>query len=165
MKALDFRNDVLPLKDKIFRLALRITLNRAEAEDITQETLIRVWQQRDEWHQIENIEAYSLTIARRLGIDHVRKGKEEGLGERDDVACAPETLPDAQLEKRQRMEIVQRIINTLPETWRTIMTLRDIEGYRYEEIAQMTDLTETQVKVYLHRARSRVKQALTTQIP
>ena len=57
MKTMDFRTDVLPLKDKIFRLALRITLDRQEAEDITQETLIKVWEKRDEWHQIQNMEA------------------------------------------------------------------------------------------------------------
>ena len=73
MKEISFRNDVLPLKDKLFRLALRITLNREEAEDIVQDTLIKVWNSRDKWQQIDSIEAYSLTIARNLSLDRIKK--------------------------------------------------------------------------------------------
>lgn len=69
MQELSFRNDILPLKDKLFRLALRITFDRAEAEDVVQETLIRVWNKRDEWSQFGSIEVYCLTVARNLAID------------------------------------------------------------------------------------------------
>ena len=58
MREISFRNDILPLKDKLYRLALRITLNSAEAEDVVQDTMIRVWNKRDEWPQFESIEAY-----------------------------------------------------------------------------------------------------------
>ena len=73
MKEISFRNDVLPLKDKLFRLALRITLNREEAEDIVQDTLIKVWNSRDRWQQLDSIEAYSLTVARNLSLDRIKK--------------------------------------------------------------------------------------------
>ena len=69
MQEISFRNDILPLKDKLFRLALRITLDRAEAEDVVQDTMIRVWNKRDEWSQFESVEAYCLTVARNLAID------------------------------------------------------------------------------------------------
>lgn len=69
MQEISFRDDILPLKDKLFRLALRITFNRAEAEDVVQETLIRVWNKRDEWTQFGSVEAYCLTVARNLAID------------------------------------------------------------------------------------------------
>ncbi len=72
MQEISFRNDILPLKDKLFRLALRITLDRAEAEDVVQETLIRVWNKRDEWSQFESVEAYCLTVAKNLAIDRSR---------------------------------------------------------------------------------------------
>ena len=72
MKEISFRNDVLPLKNKLFRLALRITLNREEAEDVVQDTLMKVWNSRDKWQQLESIEAYSLTIARNLSLDRIR---------------------------------------------------------------------------------------------
>ena len=66
MKNISFRNDVLPLKNTLYRLALRITLDSADAEDIVQETLIKVWNRRAQWEEIENIEAFCLTICRNL---------------------------------------------------------------------------------------------------
>ena len=73
MKEITFRNDVLPLKNELYRLALRITMNREEAEDIVQETLIKVWNRRNEWENIESIEAYSLTVCRNLALDAIKK--------------------------------------------------------------------------------------------
>ena len=73
MKTISFRNDILPLKNELYRLALRITLNNAEAEDIVQDTLIKVWNARERWNEIDSIEAYSLTIARNLSLDRIRK--------------------------------------------------------------------------------------------
>lgn len=159
-KITDFRANVLPMKDKLFRLAQRITLDRQEAEDITQETLIRIWEQRDLWHQIENMEAYALTICRRLALDYVKKVQLKAEKERD-VAEYQRSMADDNNEGDDRMEAVRTLMDQLPEVQRTVMLLRDIEGYRYDEIADMTSLTETQVKVYLHRARTRVKEALT----
>ena len=73
MQEISFRNDILPLKDKLFRLALRITLDRAEAEDVVQDTMIRVWNKREEWSQFESIEAYCLVVTRNLAIDRSKK--------------------------------------------------------------------------------------------
>ena len=75
MKEISFRNDILPLKDKLYRLALRITLDSAEAEDIVQDTMIRVWNKRDEWAQFNSIEAFCLTVARNLAIDRSQKSE------------------------------------------------------------------------------------------
>lgn len=166
MRAIDFHNDVLPLKDKVFRLALRITMDRVEAEDITQETLVRAWERRGEWSEIENMEAWVLTIARRLALDQIQHSKMQSEKEAQivnyqlSVVNSPAS-PDEQLDQRQRVEAVRRLINQLPEVQRTIIELRDIEGLRYDEIANITELSETQVKVYLHRARKKIKENLT----
>ena len=71
MKNISFKNDVLPLKNQLYRLALRITLDSAEAEDIVQETLIKVWNKRDSWDEIESIEAFSFTICRNIALDSI----------------------------------------------------------------------------------------------
>ena len=71
MNQIDFRQDLLPLKDKIYRLALRITLNRQEAEDLTQDTLLRAWDKRVELCAVQSLEAYCLTIVRRLALDRL----------------------------------------------------------------------------------------------
>ena len=73
MKQIDFRNDILPLKDVLYRLALRITLDSAEAEDIVQETMLKLWNRRDRWDEIDSIEAFAMTICRNLALDHQKR--------------------------------------------------------------------------------------------
>lgn len=158
MKEISFRDDILPLKDKLFRLALRITLDRADAEDIVQETLIRMWNKRDEWSQMESIEAYALTICRNLALDLTSKASRQNvvLDESRDESPTERT-PLEELDARQRLEIVKKLIDELPEIQRTIMVLRDVEGKSYKEIAEIIDISEEKVKVYLFRARQKVK--------
>ena len=165
MEKIRFHNDILPLKDKIFRLALRITLRREVAEDITQETLVRVWERRGEWDTIENMEVYCLTIGRRLAIDHLRQRQQqtEREGEITDYhlsAASTDRMADEVLDQKQRVAQVMELIEQLPEMQRTIIEMRDIEGLKYDEIAQVTGLNETQVKVYLHRARKKIRESL-----
>ena len=159
MQEISFRNDILPLKDKLFRLALRITLDRAEAEDVVQDTMIRVWNKRDEWQQFESVEAYCLIVAKNLAIDRSQKKDAQN------VELSPEMAEEAdtsglydRLVNNERMKIIHRLIDELPEKQRLIMQLRDIEGESYKDIAKVLQLTEEQVKVNLFRARQKVKQ-------
>lgn len=159
MQKIDFRNDILPLKDKLFRFALRITFDRAEAEDIVQETMIRVWNKRDEWDGLESVEAYCLTVARNLAIDRSEKKDSQTV----ELTSEAEQTPDAsspydRLVNKERLKLVHRLVSELPEKQRLIMQLRDVEGKSYKEIAVALHLTEEQVKVNLFRARQKVKQ-------
>lgn len=159
MQELSFRNDILPLKDKLFRLALRITFDRAEAEDVVQETLIRVWNKRDEWPQFGSIEAYCLTVAKNLAIDRSERKDAHTLEltpDMEQVFDAPS--PYESLVNKERMALIHRLMNELPEKQRLVMQLRDVEGQSYKEIAAVLNLTEEQVKVNLFRARQKVKQ-------
>ena len=158
MKEISFRNDILPLKDKLYRLALRITLDSAEAEDIVQDTMIRVWNKRDEWAQFNSIEAFCLTVARNLAIDRSQKSEAQNIElttERQEMSDG--STPERQLERSEQMDLVRKLINELPEKQRTIIQLRDIEEKSYKEIADVMQLTEDQVKVTLFRARQRIK--------
>ncbi len=161
MKEISFRNDVLPLKNKLFRLALRITLNREEAEDIVQDTLIKVWNARDKWQELESIEAYSLTIAHNLSLDRVKKmdNQNDSLEEQTvDRLDESTSTPSEQMIQKDKLHIVRNIIDELPEKQRTCLQLRDIEGKTYKEIASVLDITEDQVKVNIFRARQTVRQ-------
>ena len=160
MKKISFRNDVLPLKNELFRLALRITLNRVEAEDIVQDTLIKVWDRRFEWESIDSIEAFSLTVCRNLSLDRLRK-KENSNDSLEDVNIAEPVAssnPQDRMIQEDRVSLVRQIIDSLPEKQRSCMQLRDFEGKSYKEIAQALDITEEQVKVNIFRARQMVKQ-------
>lgn len=158
MQEISFRDDILPLKDKLFRLALRITFNRAEAEDIVQDALIKVWSKREEWAQLESIEAYCLTVVRNLAIDWRQKKEAQNLELTPETQEMPDALtPESQMERNEQFRLVHRLINELPEKQRTIVQLRDIEGKSYREIADVLGVTEEQVKVNLFRARQRIK--------
>ena len=159
MQEISFRNDILPLKDKLFRLALRITLDRAEAEDVVQDTMIRVWNKRDEWQQFESVEAYCLIVAKNLAIDRSQKKDDQNVELTPEMAEEADTSgPYDRLVNNERMKIIHRLIDELPEKQRLIMQLRDIEGESYKDIAKVLQLTEEQVKVNLFRARQKVKQ-------
>ena len=159
MQEISFRDDILPLKDKLFRLALRITFDRAEAEDVVQDTMIREWNKREEWTQFGSIEAYCLTVAKNLAIDRSQKKEAQNVELTPEMEEESEASgPYDQLINKERMSIIHRLINELPEKQRLIMQLRDIEGESYKEIAKILNLTEEQVKVNLFRARQKVKQ-------
>lgn len=162
MQANDFRHDILPLKDKLFRLALRITLNRAEAEDVVQDTMIRVWDRRDDWHEMDSVEAYCLTVCRNLAIDRsqLKEKQNETLSEAD-VNRPDASDPYALCVRNEQMALIHRLINGLPEKQRTVVQLRDIEGKSYKEIADILQMSEEQVKVNLFRARQKIKQQYT----
>jgi len=161
MKNISFRTAVLPMSDRLFRLALRITMNRAEAEDVVQDTLLKVWEHRSEWEQIDNLEAFAMATCRNRALDIVKRA---GRNTKSlDVVDNRQLTTDnglQSLEAREELSLVRRLMDDLPEVQRTIMLLRDIEGKTYQEIAQVLGISETQVKVYLHRARTKVRLEL-----
>jgi RNA polymerase sigma-70 factor (ECF subfamily) len=159
MKKISFRNDVLPLKNQLYRLALRITLDSTEAEDIVQETLIKVWDKREAWDSIDSIEAFSLTICRNLALDHIKRQDHQNDSLDDSADNRPDqsSNPDEQMIQRDRINLVKRLVDQLPEKQRSCMQLRDFEGKSYKEIAQVLGITEEQVKVNIFRARQTVK--------
>lgn len=160
MPEVSFRNHILPLKNKLFRLALCITRDRAEAEDVVQETLIRVWDKRAEWQQMQSIEAYCLTVARNLAIDRSQLMETQHVELTAEMEQTPDMAitPYEGLVHKERMALLHRLMNELPEKQRLIIHLRDVEGKSYKEIAEVLQVTEEQVKVNLFRARQKVKQ-------
>lgn len=160
MKNISFRNDVLPLKDALYRLALRITLSHEEAEDIVQDTLIKVWDKRESWNEIESIEAYSITICRNLALDRIKKhdNLNDSLEEKQTESPDTSSTPFEDTLQQDRIELVRNLVNALPEKQRSCMQLRDFEGKPYKEIANILGISEEQVKVNIFRARQTVKE-------
>jgi RNA polymerase sigma-70 factor (ECF subfamily) len=160
MKKISFRNDVLPLKNQLYRLALRITLNSAEAEDIVQETMIKVWNNRETWEEIESIEAFCYTICRNLSLDSLKKHDNQNSQLDSTGGDAPDSAynPYEDIIHKDRMNVVKKIVDELPEKQRFCMQLRDFEGKAYKDIANVLEITEEQVKVNIYRARQAVKQ-------
>lgn len=162
MKTIDFRHELLPLKDKMFRLALRITLNRAEAEDVTQDILLRVWEQRESLGELRSLEAYVLTAVRNLALDRVAKTDNANVSfddvQTDAFDSAPR--PDEDMEQQESLKRVREIMSGLPEAQRTALQLREIEGHSYRETADIMNVSEANVKVLIFRARQAVKNKI-----
>lgn len=160
MKEISFRNDVLPMKNELFRLALRITLDRAEAEDVVQDTLIKVWDKRDSWTTIDNIEAFAMTVCRNLALDRTRSRANNNVSLDIEGTQEPmtQTTPYDRMVQQDNLRMVGQIVDSLPEKQRSCIQLRDFEGKAYKEIAAVLDITEEQVKVNIFRARQTIKQ-------
>ena len=138
MKKISFAADILPMKNLLYRLALRITMNREEAEDIVQDTLIKVWNKRDDWDNIESIEAFSLTICRNLALDRMKKAENQNASlEQENVDSADRARSPLELmEQRDRVETVRRLVNSLPEKQRLVFVAR---FYKHEPFVLEAD--------------------------
>ena len=158
MREISFRNDILPLKDKLYRLALRITLNSAEAEDVVQDTMIRVWNKRDEWPNFESIEAYCLTVARNLAIDECRKSTkfteldEEQLEQPDNMVKS--------LENKDTALQIHLILHELDEPYKEVFQLRIFGELPFSQIGMIFGKTENWARVTYHRARLKIKERM-----
>lgn len=159
MKAIDFRRDLLPLKDMIYRLGLRLTGRTQEAEDLTQDTLVKVWNLRDRLGEVESLEAYCLTVCRRMALDRLARKEQSNLSLDESLHDTLDTdrTPEEQVAYDDRLEKVKQLFNALPERLKTAIQLRDIEGLTYKEAALVMETTEDNFKVILHRARKTVK--------
>ena len=116
MQEISFRNDILPLKDKLFRLALRITLDRAEAEDVVQDTMIRVWNKRDEWSQFWIGRSLLFDSGKDLAIDRSQKKEAQNVELTPEMEEEPDAnSPYDQMIHDERMNIINRLVNELPE--------------------------------------------------
>ena len=167
MKKISFQTDILPLKNQLYRLALRITLNPAEAEDVVQETMLKVWNRRQQWEQIDSIEAFCLTICRNLALDKSRLMANRLWSEATPADEPPDPSyaanPEEQAVRHDQVSRVRQLISQLPEKQRTAMELRDIEGKSYKDIAAIMAITEEQVKVSIFRGRQSIKKTFKKQ--
>lgn len=157
---ISFQHDVLPLKNQLYRLALRITLDSAEAEDIVQETLIKVWNKRGDWGKIDSMEAFCFTICRNMALDSIKRrgSHNESLDTMPTDHADSAVSPSQHTIERDQVRIVRGIVDSLPEKQRSCIQLRDFEGKTYKDIAKILGITEEQVKVNIFRARQTVKQ-------
>ena len=138
-----------------------IVRDAAETEDIVQDTLIRVWNRRDSWDTIENIEAFALTVCRNMALDRLRLHENQNASLDDTPVDSNPTAtanPYEHTVQREKVQIVRQLIDALPEKQRACMQLRDIEGKTYKEIGTVLGITEEQVKVNIFRARQTIKQ-------
>jgi RNA polymerase sigma-70 factor (ECF subfamily) len=160
-----FQQEIYPIRNKLYRFALRITGCVHDAEDVVQEVLEKVWKTPQEQSElVRNWEAWCMTLTRNRSLDKSRSNSLRRTSDLDGVAEHEGHFitPEARAEQMDMASLVKRRMEDLPEKQRLVMHLRDIEGLTYDEIAQTLDITLDQVKTNLHRARKSIRAFLLT---
>ena len=153
-------------KDRVFRFAYCFLGDRAEAEDVTQEVLVRLWRSHAKVDG-SRLGAWLMRVTRNLCIDAVRaRTRERALmaGERAlraiEASPAAARQPESAVELSELAERVKRALEVLAEPYRTVVVLREIQGMSYDELSEALGMPLNTIKVYLHRARRRLRDEL-----
>ena len=155
----EFIKIVNPFKDKIFRLAKRLLVSTEEAEDATQEVLIKLWT-KNNLTTLNSVEAMAITITKNHCLDILKSKRASNLTIAHNNYVANEASLQQKIEDKDNLNWVEKIINTLPEQQKIILQLREIEQYDYDKIAQLLDMNETAIRVALSRARKTIREAM-----
>jgi RNA polymerase sigma factor (sigma-70 family) len=147
----EYNTCVANFSDGVYRFILKNLRHQADAEDVVQTSFERLWINHTSV-SFEKAKSYLFTIAYRCMIDLIRKAKRIEY---------PEQLPEQEVlnmgENYAVKELLEKGLKELSEIQRSVILLRDYEGYSYEEIGKITELKESQVKVYIFRARQKLK--------
>ena len=161
MQASDFKQLFLPCHRKLFSVAYRLMSNAQAAEDMVQETFLNSWMQRDKMEKVDNPEAYSITVLRRIFYDKMRAGHlQEVDKDVGSLQVSSSQNISKQLEEADEYQRVRQLITHLPEPQARIMLMRDIEDRSFEEISTETGLTEVNIRSILSRARKKIREQI-----
>ena len=150
----EYNECVTEFSDNVYRFILKNLKHEEDARDVVQTAFEKLWRNRTEVNPGKS-KSYLFTIAYHQMIDHLRKNKRVLLRESFSEEAGISSRPASNLKR-----ILEEALGRLNETQRSLVMLKDYEGYSYEEIGQITGLHESQVKVYLHRARIHLKNYL-----
>lgn len=157
-----FKKEIWPVRHKLYRFALRIVQNAAEAEDVVQEVMARLWRGRERWAEIDDLEAWCMRLTRNMAIDHLRSRQRRRTEPADGLTplAAPDRSPLERAEQRDVIGQLRQLVENLPINQRLVWHLREIEQLTYQEIGERLQMPMTQVKINLFRARNKLKEAL-----
>jgi RNA polymerase sigma-70 factor (ECF subfamily) len=156
----EFMQIVTPFKDKLYRLAKRLLISSEEAEDATQEILLKLWAGKSKMEHYKNVEAFAMTMTKNFCLDRLKSRQSGNLKLVHSNYADNQSSLQKQVEARDSVGWVERIMDELPEQQRMILQLRDVESYEYEEIEELLDMKPTAVRVALSRARKAVREKL-----
>ncbi len=161
MNQAEFIKTISPFKDKVFRLARRLLVSTEEAEDATQEVLVKLWNNREKLPGYKSVEALAMTMTKNYCLDRLKSKQAGEMRIVHSNYSSHDVGLQQQAEDRDTWGWAEKIMAQLPEQQRLIMQMRDIEQYEFEEIAKIMDMNETAVRVALSRARKTLREELT----
>ncbi len=157
----EFITIVSPFKDKLFRLAKRLLVSNEEAEDATQEVLVKLWIRNETLIELKSIEAMAMTMTKNYCLDQLKAKRSNNMTIVHNNYTSNEASLQQKIEDVDSLNWVEKIINDLPEQQKLIIQMRDIEQYEFEQIAKILDMNEATIRVALSRARKTIRQIMT----
>lgn len=160
MKQQAFLNIIDPVKDKMYRLALRLLTSKEAAEDATQEVIMKLWDRKEKIKDYANVEAFAMTVTKNYCLDQLKLKHNNHLKIVHQNYDSGASSLQHELEVKDELSWVEKILKELPEQQQLIFQLRDVEQYDFEEIAQIMDMNHTAIRVALSRARKKIRESL-----
>ncbi|MEM9531289.1 MAG: sigma-70 family RNA polymerase sigma factor [Pseudomonadota bacterium] len=161
-----FRRLVKKHQSQLFSLAYHLLGQSAEAEDVVQDVLVKLWQHLPEL-EAARVKPWLLRVTRNASLDLLRRRRYSQAYVTETVNAGPQVVSESPLERLSSSDLGQRLaeaIRQLDEPYRSLVLLRDVEEMNYREIAEALELSDSQVKVYLHRARRRLRERLGSEL-
>lgn len=151
------------VQHKMYFLSKRLLTSHEEAADAVQEVMVKLWEKRDTLEEVKNKEAYAMQMVKNFSLDRLKSKQASHLrivhhNYEDDLLNAHE-----EMEREAKVSMVQKVINTLPDQYKMVLQLRDIQQYDYEAIERIMDMKATAVRVTLSRARKMLKEKIEEQ--
>ena len=159
MEQEQFKIEIVPLRQKLIRCAGRLLDDPEEVEDVVQEVFLKLWYIRGELDRYDSVEAAALQTTKHLSLNRLKSfqlRQREQLTE--SVVPGNWSTPYTELEQKDNVDQVMRIIDRLPGLQQIILRMKHVDGYEVEEIASLTGSTPEAVRMNLSRARRRVKE-------
>lgn len=155
-----FKERFLPFHPKLYRIALALVSNKDDAEDILQEAYCKLWSKRTELEDIQNPEAFSVTLVKNMCIDFLRSPHANRHEEQiEKVHMAHETpSPEREIEQADELENVKQLIEKLPENQKLVIKLMGLSDCSLREIEEITSFSATNVRTLLSRARKTIRE-------
>ena len=160
MDAENFKRKFLPFHPKLFRIAYALVENKADAEDILQDAYFKLWNKRDDLPDIDNPEAFCVTLVKNLSLDFLRSPRANRREEKIEeiFMLATDSSPEKELETKDKERQIRQLISRLPENQRQVIRLRGIDDCSMDEIEQITGLNAVNIRVLLSRARKVIRE-------
>jgi RNA polymerase sigma-70 factor (ECF subfamily) len=155
-----FDNKVLMLSEQLYRMAKSILLDEELAKDCVQDLYLKLWEKRTTLNEIENMPAFAMKVLRNICLDKLRKKIEITIEIQEYTSVHDHKPLHETIEQKDMMRLIKQYINRLPELQKTIVRLRDVEGFEIKEIAEITSSTENAVMANLSRARQKIRNYL-----
>lgn len=161
MTANEFNKNVVPLNPKLFRYAYRFLEDRDDAQDAVQEVFVKLWRMRDQVREVRNLEAFAVRITRNYCLDKIKTKHTVSMDVNDYFKdrVSDTSDPHEELEKSDSMKVLGQILEELPEPQKSVIKMRDVEGYSNEEVGEILGLTPGNVRVVLSRARKKIRES------